>query len=78
MTSATTVYLRETRIEVAVMHHGRPAYRWVRAFYVQAAGRGKECPPVRRIEAYQRARELGATADTIKVVSDAHTAEMPA
>lgn len=63
------VKLERTRVEVgtATPRRPRPGYRWASAYHVIRPDGTKEYPPLRRAEAYARARELGAT--KIEVVS---------
>lgn len=54
------ITLKPMQREVACMRHGKPSYRWAPGYIVSHEGKD-EYPPVSRNEAYDRARELGAT-----------------
>jgi hypothetical protein len=67
-----TVKLVLTRIEIGALRNGKPGYRWTTGYYVCDPVTGqREYPPVRRTEAYARARELGGAGCRIEVRDDA-------
>lgn len=62
---AVVATLRRTRIEVGAPRNWRPGYRWTTGYFVRI-GDGQELhPPVQRREAYQIARDAGATKITV-------------
>lgn len=60
-----TATLRRTRIEVGAQRNGRPSYRWTTGYFVRIGDGPEMHPPVRRREAYQMARDAGATRVTV-------------
>lgn len=70
-----TVKLIQTRIEVGAPRNGKPGYRWTTGYYVvNPETERREHPPIRRKEAYARARELGGKGCRIELRQDAEEA----